>query len=211
MRARRDASSRSRPPAGWRASTRRRDRLTLTEVRRRILEQTTVFQPEDVIPVPCHPDCLAMAYALKLDGHVIAAHRHDRSEGAHRRRPQHDRLRAATTRCAQGIFKLFATNHSPESSVGDACATCSAACRRSQVPAGARLREHLPRSSSCSSSTRYAFDVRSVKKTLRAHRPPGRPAHPVRHLQPVLPRRPGADALAPLRRQQEAWRGMVRI
>ena len=33
-----------------------RDRLTLTEVRRCILEQTSVFQPEDVIPVPCHPD-----------------------------------------------------------------------------------------------------------------------------------------------------------
>jgi len=44
-----------------------RDRLTLTEVRRRILEQTTVFRPEDVIPVPCHPDALAMAYALKTD------------------------------------------------------------------------------------------------------------------------------------------------
>ena len=41
-------------------------RLTLTEVRRRILEQTGVFQPEDIIPVPCHPDSLAMAYALKL-------------------------------------------------------------------------------------------------------------------------------------------------
>src|SRR5204862_911534 len=25
----------------------------------------------DVIPVPCHPDCLAMAYALKIDGKVI--------------------------------------------------------------------------------------------------------------------------------------------
>jgi uncharacterized radical SAM superfamily Fe-S cluster-containing enzyme len=39
-------------------------RLTLTEVRRRVLEQTTVFKAEDLIPVPCHPDCLAMAYAL---------------------------------------------------------------------------------------------------------------------------------------------------
>jgi 7,8-dihydro-6-hydroxymethylpterin dimethyltransferase len=38
-----------------------RDRLTLTEVRRRIPEQTTVFRPEDVIPVPCHPHALAMA------------------------------------------------------------------------------------------------------------------------------------------------------
>ncbi len=41
------------------------DRLTLTEVRRKILEQTKVFRPEDIIPVPCHPDNLAMAYALK--------------------------------------------------------------------------------------------------------------------------------------------------
>jgi uncharacterized radical SAM superfamily Fe-S cluster-containing enzyme len=48
-----------------------RDRLTLTEVRRKILEQTNVFADADVIPVPCHPDCLAMAYALKIDGQVI--------------------------------------------------------------------------------------------------------------------------------------------
>jgi uncharacterized radical SAM superfamily Fe-S cluster-containing enzyme len=46
------------------------DRLTLTEVRSQILAQTSVFKPEDIIPVPCHPDCLAMAYALKLDGCV---------------------------------------------------------------------------------------------------------------------------------------------
>ncbi len=44
-----------------------KDRLTLTEVRRRLLEQTQVFQPADVLPVPCHPDCIAMAYALKTD------------------------------------------------------------------------------------------------------------------------------------------------
>lgn len=27
--------------------------------------------PEDVIPVPCHPDSLTMAYALKLNGKVV--------------------------------------------------------------------------------------------------------------------------------------------
>jgi len=47
------------------------DRLTLTEVRRKILDQTKVFRPEDVIPVPCHPDSLAMAYALKIEGRVV--------------------------------------------------------------------------------------------------------------------------------------------
>ena len=42
------------------------DRLTLSEVRRLILQQHPLFKPSDVIPVPCHPDCLAMAYALKM-------------------------------------------------------------------------------------------------------------------------------------------------
>jgi uncharacterized radical SAM superfamily Fe-S cluster-containing enzyme len=37
------------------------DRLTLGEVRQQILAQSKVFTPADVIPVPCHPDCLAMA------------------------------------------------------------------------------------------------------------------------------------------------------
>ncbi|MFT7618017.1 MAG: putative radical SAM superfamily Fe-S cluster-containing enzyme [Planctomycetota bacterium] len=48
------------------------DRLTLSEVRRRIIEQTDLFKPEDIIPVPCHPDSLAMAYALKKDGKLTS-------------------------------------------------------------------------------------------------------------------------------------------
>jgi tetraether lipid synthase len=47
------------------------DRLTLTEVRRLIYEQSGIFQREDIIPVPCHPDCLAMAYALKFDDRLV--------------------------------------------------------------------------------------------------------------------------------------------
>ena len=43
-------------------------RLTLTEVRRRILQQCDWFRPADLIPVPCHPDQLAMAYALRTPG-----------------------------------------------------------------------------------------------------------------------------------------------
>jgi uncharacterized radical SAM superfamily Fe-S cluster-containing enzyme len=48
-----------------------RDRLTLGEVRQQILAQHDLFQPEDVIPVPCHPDSIAMAYALKVGGQVV--------------------------------------------------------------------------------------------------------------------------------------------
>ncbi|MCO6176055.1 radical SAM protein [Flavobacterium sp. NRK F10] len=47
------------------------DRITLTEVRRKILEQTTVFESDDLIPVPCNPDALVMGYALKLNGNVL--------------------------------------------------------------------------------------------------------------------------------------------
>src|SRR5207237_7820410 len=39
-----------------------RDRLTLGEIRQHILKQSPLFKPSDVIPVPCHPDCLALAY-----------------------------------------------------------------------------------------------------------------------------------------------------
>ncbi len=46
-------------------------RLTLTGVRRRLVEQSSVFSAADVIPVPCHPDALAMAYAVKLGDQVL--------------------------------------------------------------------------------------------------------------------------------------------
>ncbi|MCB9678263.1 MAG: radical SAM protein [Alphaproteobacteria bacterium] len=46
-------------------------RLTLTEVRRRIIEaEQSPFRAADIVPVPCHPEVLAMGYALKLDGVV---------------------------------------------------------------------------------------------------------------------------------------------
>jgi len=48
-----------------------KNRITLTEVRRKILEQTSIFNEQDLIPVPCNPDALAMAYALKLDCEVF--------------------------------------------------------------------------------------------------------------------------------------------
>lgn len=47
------------------------DRLTLSEVRRGIIEQSELFAAEDIIPVPCHSDCLAMGYALKLGGRTV--------------------------------------------------------------------------------------------------------------------------------------------
>ncbi|WP_370477346.1 radical SAM protein [Tamlana flava] len=47
------------------------DRMTLTEVRRKIFEQTHIFNPDDLLPVPCNPDALVMGYALKLGEEVF--------------------------------------------------------------------------------------------------------------------------------------------
>jgi len=47
------------------------DRMTLTEVRRKIMEQTDIFNSNDLLPVPCNPDALVMGYALKLGGEVF--------------------------------------------------------------------------------------------------------------------------------------------
>ncbi len=47
------------------------DRITLTDVRNKILSQTNVFQPNDIVPVPCNPDALAMGYVLKLNNQVF--------------------------------------------------------------------------------------------------------------------------------------------
>ncbi|HRI22898.1 MAG TPA: radical SAM protein, partial [Panacibacter sp.] len=47
------------------------DRVTVTDVRQKILDQTNIFNANDLIPVPCNPDALVMGYALKLAGQVF--------------------------------------------------------------------------------------------------------------------------------------------
>lgn len=138
------------------------DRLTLTEVRRRILEQSSVFKPEDVIPVPCHPDSLAMAYALKIGGQVIPLtsliEPQVLIEGARNTIvfEQDDNLRAH-------IFKLFATNHSPESSAST-LRELLCCLPMADAPAGWGY-ENLFRIIIMQFIDAYDFDVRSVKKT----------------------------------------------
>ena len=178
------------------------DRLTLTEVRRRILEQTSVFRPEDIIPVPCHPDSLAMGYALKLDGRVIPlTSLIDPQVLINGRRntivfEQDDELRSH-------LFKLFATNHSPGS--GAASLRDLLCCLPlASVPDGLGY-ENIFRILVMQFIDAYAFDVRSVKKSC-VHI-----VHPDGRLIPFdtynLFYRDGLEQtrLAPLRRREEAF------
>lgn len=91
-----------------------KDRLTLTEVRRRILEQSSIFRPEDLIPVPCHPDSLAMGYALKIDGRIQPLTGLVPPEvlinGA-----RNTIVFEADENLQSTLFRTFSTNHSPES------------------------------------------------------------------------------------------------
>lgn len=58
-----------------------RDRLTLTEVREQILEQFPIFESRDIVPLPCHPENIAMGYALKIDNKLMPLGRYiDRDE-----------------------------------------------------------------------------------------------------------------------------------
>lgn len=139
-----------------------RDRLTLTEVRRKILEQTKVFQPEDLIPVPCHPDCLAMAYALKVDGKVTPLTGLMDPQvliNGGRNTVVYEQDEAVR----EGVFKLFATNHSPQSSVGS---LRDLLCCLPHVAAPGDLGyKNIFRVLIMQFIDAHSFDVRSVKKT----------------------------------------------
>ena len=160
------------------------DRLTLTEVRRRILEQTTLFRPEDLLPVPCHPDSLAMAYALKIDGKLIPLtgliDPKVLIEGG-----RNTIVYEGDEAVRDGVFKLFATNHSSESSA-------QSLARPPVLPPAAgrarrhRLSQYFPRPHHA--VHRCLLLRRAVgEEDVRAHRPPRRSADSIRHLQSVLP------------------------
>ncbi|MDE2291259.1 MAG: radical SAM protein [Elusimicrobia bacterium] len=183
-----------------------KDRLTLTEVRRRILEQTKVFRPEDILPVPCHPDSLAMAYALKSGGKVtpltglidpkllieggrntIIYEKDEAVKGA--------------------LFKLLATNHSPQSS---ALSLKDMLCCLPRVAARDVGYKDVFRLIIMQFIDAWSFDVRSVKKSC-VHI-----VHPDGRLIPFdtynLFYRDGLEEtrLAPLRRQAASAAGSVK-
>ncbi len=44
------------------------ERLTLSEVRRRIVDGRTAFGEHDMVPLPCHPEHISIGYAIKAEG-----------------------------------------------------------------------------------------------------------------------------------------------
>lgn len=138
------------------------DRLTLTEVRRKITEQNHVFRPEDILPVPCHPDSLAMAYALKIDGKVVPLtgmiDPKILIEGGRNTIVFED-----DEAVRRGVFELFSTSHSPKSG---AASLRDLLCCLPHLDAPTSLTyENVFRILIIQFIDAFAFDVRSVKKT----------------------------------------------
>ncbi len=138
------------------------DRLTLGEVRQNILSQTDVFKPDDVIPVPCHPDCIAMAYALKAGNKVVPLSgmidpkvllEEGRNTIIYEQDPG---LR-------KELFKLFSLHHSPKSS---SHALYDLMCCLPQLVAPEAIGyENLFRVVIMEFLDPHNFDVRSVKRS----------------------------------------------
>lgn len=45
-------------------------RITLSDIRRRIIEADNPFGDADMIPLPCHPENISIGYGLKVDGRL---------------------------------------------------------------------------------------------------------------------------------------------
>ena len=82
-------------------------------MRQSILDQTDLFTPEDLVPVPCNPDALVMGYALKLGGEVHPLTRY--LSPAHLLDGSRNTITFETDPAmVASAVQTFSTSHSPE-------------------------------------------------------------------------------------------------
>ncbi len=136
------------------------DRLTLSEVRQQILSQSKLFSESDILPVPCHPDCIAMAYALKLDDKVMPL------SGLI---PPEELLKGGNTIqyekdpvMKEKLFQLFSLNQA-EKNTSHAVGDLLCCLPKLEVPTELSYR-NIFRVIIIEFLDRYNFDVRSVKR-----------------------------------------------
>jgi len=137
-------------------------RLTLTGVRDRLLAQSTLFVPEDVIPVPCNPDALAMAYAIRTPAGLQPLTRWVPPD-ALLAGPRSTIVFENDASLKEQVFRLFSTSHSPES---QASCLSSMLCCLPQVQAAPALDySRVFRVLIMAFMDAVNFDVRAMKKS----------------------------------------------
>jgi 7,8-dihydro-6-hydroxymethylpterin dimethyltransferase len=142
--------------------TPKNERLTLTEVRQNILAQTKLFEPADIVPVPCNPDSLSMAYALKSPLGIAPLTRYVGTE-ALLAGPRNTIVFESDPALKAEVFKLFSTNLSPE-----AQANClsSLMCCLPNIDAPANITyDNVFRVLIMAFMDAANFDVRQMKKS----------------------------------------------
>jgi uncharacterized radical SAM superfamily Fe-S cluster-containing enzyme len=150
----------------------RQHRLTVSEIRRSITEQTDAFTLDDIIPVPCNPDTLAMGYALKSDGQAVPLTRFIGPDvliggEANTIAFEHDKA------LRQQVFELFATNQSPD---GQASRLAELLCclPRIEAPSGLGYRDVF-RVLIVQFMDAQSLDIRALKKScIHMAQPDGR-------------------------------------
>lgn len=138
------------------------ERLTLSEVRQMIIDQSGVFGEKDIVPVPCHPDSLAMGYAFKKDGFVTPLtgmiDKNILLEG-----DRNTIVFEQDEDIRKQIFKLFSLNHSPQSS---ALSLKDLLCCLPKVNLPGKIGyDNVFRVIIMQFQDAHNFDVRSVKKS----------------------------------------------
>ncbi|HNF13781.1 MAG TPA: radical SAM protein [Leptospiraceae bacterium] len=136
-------------------------RLTLSGVRREIISQSGIFTEKDLIPVPCNPDALAMAYALKLDEKVFPLTRFI-SPGDLLENSRNTIVFEHDERMKNHLLRIFSTGNSVESLEED---FHSLMCCLPTVSAPGLKYENLFRIIIMKFMDAYDFDVRAVKKS----------------------------------------------
>jgi 7,8-dihydro-6-hydroxymethylpterin dimethyltransferase len=137
------------------------NRITLGEVRQKILSQTDIFAPEDLVPVPCNPDAIMMGYALKLDGEVVPLTRYFSPEdlmSTSRNTVNFETIPEVRDK----LISLFSTGNSPQD-CSDTIADIM--CCLPQVEVSGLTYSNLFRVIVMKFADIHDFDVRSIKRS----------------------------------------------
>jgi hypothetical protein len=139
-------------------------RITLSEVRQAILDQYDVFVPQDLVPVPCHPDAIMMGYALKLGDETVPLTRYFSPEellATSRNTVNFETMPEVHAK----LVGLFSTGNSPEACTEKIADIMCCLPRVDTGAIGGLTYANLFRVIVMKFYDAHDFDVRGVKKT----------------------------------------------
>lgn len=138
------------------------NRLAVSEIRRKIVEQSGIFSAADIMPVPCNPDTLAMAYAFK-DGTGITPLTRYLDPQTLVESAGNTIVFEHDSDLKEQVFRLFSTNHSPESQAN--CLSELMCCLPEVVVPAHMGYENVFRVLIVQFMDAYNLDIRSLKKS----------------------------------------------